>query len=275
MNKFLLRLFNEGLPVFIAMDGDAGDGAGGGAGDSDGDASSGGAEMVSFKDPISGNEVQVPKNIEVLLGHVVSSTRKSIESKYKPLIEKLEGDTSELAEVRLELEKMKEANMSAEEKAQANAKRLIAEADARTTDALEKAETWEGEFIRLKKRVDIMNSFGNIVLCNPEQTAMVFEREGDAQVVPVLDSEGKAVPGQFQTRLSLNLTDEKSGELRRVEGTPKELFKKWINEDNNLHHQLNDLSPGGNSNGGGHKGKRAKDYLKMSATERLRAAREE
>jgi len=227
---------------------------------------------VEKKDPINGQTLKIPTELEPYLGHIISSTRNAIEGQYKPLLEKLEGDNAELAEVRGELQKIKEASMTAEEKAQTNAKRKIAEHEIRMKNALTDTEMWKGRFQETTITNDIFSSFGDTVLCNPEQTAILLQREGKASVVEVLGTDGKPT-GDFQTRLALNLVNEKSGDTELTEGTPKELFKRWVNQNDNLHHLVNNLNPGGQSNSN-KKGAKGIDFMAMSAEERLNVARD-
>ena len=228
--------------------------------------------MVEKKDPVSGETIKIPVELDPYIGHLISSTRKNIESQYKPLVEKLEGDTAEFAEVKAELEKLREASMTAEEKAAENARRKIAEHEIATKNAQQQATQWKDMYMNSVVKNDILNSFGDAKLNNPEQVAILMENEGRARVEEVLDSSGKGT-GQYQTIVTLQLTNESTGYLENVEGTPKELFKRWCNEERNLHHIQNSLNPGGNSNPGSRKGGKV-DYMSLSPTERLNAARE-
>ena len=228
--------------------------------------------MVEKKDPVSGNMIKIPIEMEAFLGHVISSSRSTAENKYKPLLEKLEGDTSELADVRSELQKLQEASMSAEEKAQTNAARKIAEFETKTKVAQDSVMEWKGRFESTLITNDVLSSFTGTELCNPEQTAILLQNEGQAKAIEILDAAGKPT-GNYQTQITLQLTNEAGG-TDIVEGTPKELFKKWIEQDRNLHHQVNTLPPGGGSSNGSGKGRGGVDYMKMTAEQRLSAARE-
>jgi len=228
--------------------------------------------LVEKKDPVSGQTIKIPIEMEAYLGHVISSSRSTAESKYKPLVEKLEGDTSELAEIRTELLKVQEANMTAEEKAQTNAKRKITEHEIAAKNANESAAQWKSKFESTLIKNDILSSFRGTELCNPEQTAILLQSEGQAKAVETLDASGKPT-GSYQTQITLQLANE-TGAVEIVEGTPSELFKKWVEQDRNLHHQVNKLAAGGGSSNGSGKGRGGVDYMKMSAEQRLNAARE-
>ncbi len=228
---------------------------------------------IEKKDPVSGQTIKIPTELEPYLGHIISSTRKQIEGQYKPIIEKLEGDTIELGDIREELVKLKEATMTAEEIAQANATRKIAEHEAKMKNAITEKDTWKDRFQSTMINNDILSSFGDINLCNTEQTAILLRNEGKAEVVEVLGVDGKPT-GDFQTRLHLSLVNEKTGEIELAEGTPKELFKRWVNQEHNLHHQVNNLTPGANSSSSNRKGIKGTDFMSMSPEERLRRARD-
>lgn len=229
--------------------------------------------LVEKKDPVSGDMIKIPIELEPFFGHVISSTRNSIEGQYKPMVEKLQNESAELSDVRAELQKIKEASMTAEEKATANAQRKIAEYETKAKNASEESVKWKGRFFDTMITNDIFGAFGDIKLCNPQQTAILFQKEGKAQVESVLDASGQPTE-HFQTKIFLKLRNETTGLLENVEGTPKELFKRWVNQEDNLHHQLNNLASGGNSSAG--KGRNGGvDYMSLSAEERLaRAPRE-
>ena len=186
------------------------------------------------------------------------------------MVEKLEGETAELSDIRAELLKIREASMTAEELATANAAKKIAEHEARSKNALEESVRWKSRFFDTMITNDIFGAFGDTKLCNPQQTAILLQNEGRAQVEPILDDNGTPTE-YFQTKIYLKLRNETTGMMENVEGTPKELFKKWVNQDENLHHQLNNLAPGGSSAAG--KGRNGKvDWLGMSAEQRLAEA---
>ncbi len=281
MNKFKYLMNNEFFSLFAPDTGDGGSGAGengSGAGENGSSAGDGrtsfSGTLIEKKDPVSGLMVKLPKELDSYLGHVISHTRNSTENKYKPLLEKLESDTAEFAEVKSELQKMKEMNMSLEERAAENYKRKQAEYEGKIKNLTEESSSWKTRFEHAMINNDILSSFGDVKLCNAEQTALLLRNEGKAEVVNILDSYGKPTD-EFETRVSVFLTNEKTKEMEKVEGSPRDIFKKWINEDRNLHHQLNNLTPGGGSNGGNRGKYSGKDWMSMSAEERLRRAREE
>ena len=68
-----------------------------------------------------------------------------------------------------------------------------------------------------------------------------------------------------------------NGNLREVEGTPEQLFKKWIALDRNAHHLVNTMSPGTGSRGGGNRGggMSQDEILKLSPAARIQYGREQ
>jgi hypothetical protein len=267
INSFDLQLFAEGD-----------DGAGTG-GTSQNNSPKFSGQYKEMADPVSGQKVMIPVELETFFGHTISKTRESIktevEGKYKPLLETLEKEAGEGSLAKAELEKIRLEAMSAEERAQANAKKKIEEYEKKYKDKESEATTWKGRFEKSTIRNDIMSSFGDAKLCNSGQVAMLFEMEGNAVISEIVDNEGKPT-GQFETRVSLILED-KDGKPERVEGTVQELFKRWISLDRNSHHLLNTMPAGSGARGGGgyRSGMSADALAKLSPVERLKEGRRE
>jgi hypothetical protein len=227
-------------------------------------------EYIDKKDPETGQSFKIPKDLEPIIGHFISSTRKEVEKRYKPMVEALESEKAEFGDIKAEYEKLKEANMTAEERAQANAKRVIEEHERKTKAIVEESEKYRQLFFDTTKRNDIMSAFAGFDLCNPMQTAILLEAEGRARVEEKIDNDGKPT-GFYETRITLNIQNDK-GETETIDGTPEELFKRWINLDRNLHHIKNPLNPGaGTRHVNGKTGKQ--DFSNLSPVERMRAAR--
>lgn len=248
-------------------------------GDTEGDAEGSGegqappdtkGTFVERVDPITNKKVKIPKELDVFYGHIISATRKSTEDKFKPIVEAVEKDKAELSEVRLELEKIREASMTAEERAQKNAEKKIREHENLVKQSQEDASNWRQRFTQSSIRNDIYSSFGEVRLCNPEQVQILFAQEGRARIEEIVDQDGKPT-GEFETRVTINLVNDK-GEVNAVEGTPQQLFPKWIGQERNLHHQVNQLASGAGSQGTQRKGKA--DYSLLSPIERMKKARE-
>lgn len=229
------------------------------------------AKMVEKTDPVTGKTYKIPAELDIYLGHVISRTREETDKKYKPIVEKIEAEKSEMTEIRAEYEKLKEANLTAEQRADANAKKAIEKHEVAAKLSRDEAIMWKTRFEETSIKNEIFASFGGEKLCNPEQTAMCLEREGSARMEEKVDANGKPI-GKFETRLTLTIENEK-GEFETVDGTPAELFKKWVKQDKNLHHLRNDMPPGGGTKSGTHKGGK-KDFSGLSPVERINAARE-
>ena len=231
-------------------------------------------EFIEKIDPVTKKPVKIPKNMESILGHFISTTRSSVEGQYKPLLEQLESESTELKDIKAEYEKLKEQSMTAEEKARENAKKVILEHEKKAKIASEKAELWEERFKKSTIKNDILSSFSfaNVKLCNAEQTALCFETEGRARVSEIIDPDGKPT-GRFETRVSVMIENDK-GETEEVEGTPAEVFKKWISLERNSHHVANDITPGGGTHRSSVGGKKV-DYISLSPTERMNRYREQ
>jgi len=242
------------------------------------DMGAGAAEpkMVDFKDPQTGQMIKIPENMSALLGNIIAKTRKETEGKYKPTIEALEKEAAEGSLSKVELEKLQLEAMSAEERAQANARKVIGEHEKIAKTATEEAQNWRTRFESSTLKTDIMSSFGDSKLCNPEQAAILFQIEGGAKISEVVDGEGK-LTGNFETRVMLSL-EGTDGKPEAVEGTPKELFKRWIQLERNSHHLMNTApaGSGSRSGGGGNRGGMSEaEMMKLNPTERMQHARDQ
>ena len=264
--RFDLQFFAEG---------DAGDGRPGG-GDNTPKFS---GQFKEMTDPVSNQKVMVPVELETFFGHTISKTRDSIkkefESKYQPMIDALQAEAGEGSKAKEELEKIRLEAMSAEERAQANAKKVIDEASKKEKAAMEEANKYKSLFEKSTIKTDIMSSFGDAKLCNPSQVAMLFEMEGQAVVSQKVNEEGKPL-NEYETRVRLTLED-KNGNPEIVEGTPAELFKRWISLDRNAHHVLNTSASGSGARPGSNKmgGMKGEEFQKMNPVQRMQLAREQ
>lgn len=227
-------------------------------------------DYIEKTDPETGQRFKIPKDLEAVLGHYISSTRKEVERKYKPMIEALESEKAEFGDIKAEYEKLKEASMTAEERAQANAKKVIDEHERKSKAIAEEAGKYKELFFDTTRRNDIMSAFSGFDLCNPVQTAILLEAEGKARVEEKVDGDGKPT-GAYETRITLSIPNAK-GDMETIDGTPTELFSRWINLDRNLHHKKNSMNPGaGTRHMNGKTGKQ--DLSNLSPVERMRAAR--
>lgn len=230
-------------------------------------------EWIDFTDPQTNKQVKIPKGVDVLIGHISARARKEAEEKYKPLLDAADAEKADFVSVKAELEKIKEASMTAEQKAQADAQKVIREHEAKAKKAVDEAENWRSRFVKSTIRNDILSSFGDAKLCNPSQVALLLEQEGKARIEEKVGDDGKPT-GEFETRITLELVNDK-GDIEIVEGTPQSLFKKWIDQDRNLHHQAVTMNPGGGSNGNNGRGAGKQDLSKLKPSDRLNAAFEQ
>jgi hypothetical protein len=237
-------------------------------------------QYKEMMDPVSKQKVMVPVELETFFGHTISQTRNAVkdeyEGKYKPLLETLEKEAGEGSQAKAELEKLRLDAMSAEERAQANAAKKIAEYEKKWKDRDEEANSWKGRFEKSTIKNDIMSSFGDAKLCNASQVAMLFEMEGQAKISEIIDDDGKPT-GHYETRVTLMLED-KEGKPERVEGTTQELFKRWIGLERNSHHVMNTMPSGSGSKGGGmHTGGRISQevIMGMNPAARIQYSREQ
>jgi hypothetical protein len=259
-------LFNgENFKILHAPD--AGDGGTGG------EATAEAIVYIEKKDPITGTVVKIPKDLESLLGHYISHTRGEVEKKFKPIVEELEKEKTDLTGIKAAYDKLKEDAMSAEDRAAANAKKVISEFEKKSNVALSEADKFKKLFHKSVVENDILTSFGDIKLCNAKQVALLFENEGNAHPEEVIDGDGKAT-GRYETKVALTLENDKK-EPVIVEGTPAELFSRWIKLERNAHHIRNDTVPGaGSRQGTNYSGNStAAEMLKLDPKNRIDAHR--
>lgn len=245
---------------------------GGDAGTEGGDIKPG-VKYIEKVDPVTKKSFKIPAELEPVLGHFISATRSSIESQYKPLVEQIEKENVELKDIRTEYEKLKEQSMSAEQRAEANAKKVIVEHEKKAKIAIEEAGTWKKRFEEMTIKNDIYSSFGDAKLFNPSQAVLLFQNEGEARISEVVDESGKPT-GRFETRVTLMLENDK-GEVEKVEGTPTELFKRWIKLDRNLHHVQNDVNVGAGTKPTASGMRKGKVDMTLHPTERMKQYREQ
>ena len=268
----MLRLMNQVPNLRILYEGDKGDGSGAG-GQSSGD------DLISIKDPETGEDVQVPKRYENLLNHMVSGTRKNVKrqtkEEYTGLLskaeERLREKEKENSDILSQFDELKQSTMTVEEKAREQVKTKLNEFQKKVELATSETEKWKGLFMKDKIYNDVYKSFGDIDLCNREQTATLFINEGRAEVREKLTDTGEAT-GDYETVLSISITD-KDGNSETLTGLPTELFSKWVNQSKNHHHISNNLIPGGGSHSSKRRDLSGIDMSKMSPTEKLKLAR--
>jgi hypothetical protein len=233
-------------------------------------------DTVDMVDPVTGKTMKVPKEFSILLGHNIERARKDADKKadekYKPILGELEKEKADFVVVKAELDKIKELSMTAEQRAETNAKKVIEEHEKKRVLAEKRAETGWGLYFDTVKKNDIYSAFGNTKLNDPEGTAIQFEYQGRAKVEQVIDSSGKPIENRYETRVTLEFADEK-GNIETIEGRAQDLFKRWIEQPRNSHHIQNDLSAGGGSRPQGGAGGKV-DYSDCSPTEKLTRARQ-
>ena len=267
MQWFLRFTRSMGFPMIMYAD-DDGSGDGGGV---PGEGNKSQNEYVERVDPVTKTKVKIPKEFDVFLGHTIASQRNEVEGKYKPLVEQLEKEKVEFESVKAELDRIKEESMTAEQKAQNNARKVIEENNKKLKVAEGERDQFKGLYFKTVTRNAIYGAFGDTKLCNPEQTAVLFEFAGNPSMEEIVDSSGKPT-GIFEPMFIMNLSNDK-GEAETVKGRAAELFKKWIDQPENYHLVQNDVSPGGGSRSDRNKGGRGINYDDMSPVDALTEAR--
>jgi chaperonin cofactor prefoldin len=221
------------------------------------DESEGGS--YTYKDPVTGIWHDLPEGANELIGHIISSTRSTVQRELKGKLEPANKKLEELAQMNQtlteELEALREQTMSADDKKKSEAKKEADKYTKQLDDMTKQSAQWQRKFFDMKLQSDIYSAFDDVGLYNPEQTAVVFIAEGKARIEERKDKNGNPT-GDYITLVTLTLPKNENGETEEVTGTPKELFRKWVSQDRNLHHMTNGLRPGGGSrasNSGGTK----------------------
>lgn len=278
MIKSLINFFI--ITSYVVEPGSGGGGTAPGDGGTDG-AGTQNNDMIQVKDPQTGVMVDVPKGLESFVNHLVSGTRgvvkRELDEKYGTLMSdvesRLKSKESENADVLSQLEELREENLTAEEKVAKKIERKLLDFEQQIQSAGKERDNWKDMFFKHKTKADIMSSFGNAVLCNPEQTSFIFLNEGRAEVREMIDNTGKGT-GEYETIMSISITD-KDGKVEEMSGTPLQLFEKWINQSKNAHHLQNNLQPGGGSHFSGASGDNIDPAVlkDMNPVEKLKLAR--
>jgi uncharacterized protein YdcH (DUF465 family) len=234
-------------------------------------------KFAEIPDPKSGNKIKVPEeiaaSIKEIIGHSIATTREKVKEEFNPLLESLKSDNADLNKIREEYDKLKEASMTAEQRAEANAAKAIKEHEKAANSAREDLKKWKSLFEKSTIRTDIFSAFGDAKLFNPGQVSLLFESEGKAKISEKVDGEGKPT-GEFETIVTLTLED-KDGKPEVVEGTPGELFKRWIELERNFYLRQVDLSPGGGSPPANKGNYGRVEWDKLKPSDRLTKAREQ
>lgn len=269
----LNSLLNDLFKNLTKYDTDDGAGGAGGAGNND-------IEFISIKDPVTNEDVSVPKSLEHLVNHLISGTRgqvkkeekKTHEEMMKKLEDQLRDRDTTNEELLSQLDVIREETMTADEKAKSKIERTLGD-NQKAIDTLSgEKDKWKSMFFDHKMFSDIYSSFGDHRLCNPEQVAYLLKKDGKADVKEVYDSKGEST-GKYETVLALDIKN-KDGDIEEINGTPAELFEKWINQSRNAHHLVNNLQQGGGSQITPVYGDKSLEALKkLPPVERMKVAR--
>jgi hypothetical protein len=235
-------------------------------------------EFEEMEDPFTKDKVKVPKEITSFLGHIRSAERtasaKKTEEKYASLIQELEKTKGDNAEITAKLQEIEDANLSAEEKATKKFQTTIKDLEAAVEKANKKGDEWKQKYEAKLMLTDVYASFDSIpqALCNAEQTADWFMKEGNARPEEVLDENGEGT-GRYITVMELSIKDK--DEVKQVRGTPEELFAKWVSQPQNRHHITSNARSGGDTAiiHNKKKGGNDEEFLKLPPVERMKIER--
>ena len=238
-------------------------------------------EMMSILDPVTKQNVEIPKSVNDLIGHMISTERKitrdTVKKEFAPFMTSLESLKGENEELAKEVEKFKESQMDEKQKATAQAERQQKEIENKMKSLEDKSLFWQAKCFEMQKKDDVRKAIGDVNLRNPEQTVQLFLLEGDAKVEQIFDDTGKGT-NEYRTYLKMSLLNEQN-QVEEVTGTPSELFSRWVNQPQNQHHIANNLTPGAGSQKGSQTGSSEKTitreaFDKMNSAERAAAIKD-
>ncbi|MDY6969344.1 MAG: hypothetical protein SVR08_11930 [Spirochaetota bacterium] len=231
-------------------------------------------DFYEIEDPQTKSKIKIPNELKSIIGSIQSLARKDekekTESHYRPLLEeadKIKANNEAIAE---ELEKIKESSMNTDEIREKEFQKAIDKIEKEKEMLMKDSDHWKTQFYQLKITNDIYSSFGDSLLNNRYQTAECFQREGQAQLVEIME-EGKNT-GRFETRMKISIKNN-ADQYEELEGTPQELFEKWVHQDQNLHHLASSLKPGGGTMVNGKVFVMNKDFENLPPAERMKIAR--
>lgn len=249
---------------------------------SDGDGDPPAEEFITIKDPVTQQDVQIPKSLESFTNHLISGTRGVVKKDLQKEHDRLTGELREqlaakekdYVEIDAKLQEIQELGQTAEQKAKNEYDKVSKENALKVEKAETESKGWKDLYFEHKKVTDTFSSFDIKDVHNPEQVVQLFLTEGGAEVVEIINDQGEKT-GKFETIVNIDIED-KDGKIESLSGTPKELFGKWIAKKQNFHHVINTLEPGGGSNFSRKPGAVDSNMLEgLSPVERMKIARQQ
>jgi len=234
-------------------------------------------EFETIIDPLTNDNVRVPKELVGLLGHIRTTernaTNKKAEAKYQPLLDELEQFKGDNAAISAKLQEIEDAELTAEQRLTKKHQAMIKSYEDTIKSEQDNTDVWRKKYEHKQILTDVFASFDTITqsLCNTEQTAELFIKEGNARAVEILNEDGEG-SGVYET--VLNLTIKEKDEDKQYEGTAHDLFPKWINQAKNKHH----VASGSTSGGGtpitrGQRNNTNPEFENLNPVERIKIAR--
>ena len=197
-------------------------------------------ELIDFKDPVTGKVIKITKEIQEVIGHQTSVTRKVETSKLKEELEALKsqistvaGDKEKLAEM---LQRIEEEKLSEAEKQQKVREREAAKIEAEKTALKNEAATNFKLFESTKIDNDIMSATAGYDFNNIRQAMQVLKLDGQAGLVKLEDGSYKTV---------LKMQDENGDP---IEMSPKDAIAQYFTKPENAHHLRKNIIAGSGSN---------------------------
>ena len=221
-------------------------------------------QTVGIQMPGSDNVVQVSPEVKELINKMQGVARKDAtkkaEAQFQPikdLVEELKGSNNGLSE---KLAALEESQMDEGERLKSqytrNLKTLQDDNESLKAANLSLTEKYNNTMITN----DTFAAFGDYKLVNNSQVSILFKNDCQARIEEKIDAQGNGT-GEFETRMKMIVSDGNGG-YQEQDGTPKELFKLWIEQESNKHLLINALNPGSGSSVSGNSSN-ASDYDKL------------
>jgi len=204
-------------------------------------------DFFVMEDPRSHEKFDVPKSLEVLIGHVASYNRKDerakLEDDIRDLTDQLAKSQKESSDLR---ERLKDNSGSKQiENLTKEHEKIVKAAEDKASQAEKEKEDWQKKFETyfIKNSIYSAISKSGMELHNIDDTVDILMSKANPKVSEKHDMVTGAGKGIYETILSLELEDEK-GNKKIMESSPDEGIVKWLSQKENAFRIKNNLVPG-------------------------------
>lgn len=205
-------------------------------------------EMVTVKDPVTGEELQFPKKYQIFLGHVMSFNRNAKNSNYEEIIEGLTHERDTLLQENKGLqEKIQNGDATIDERI----KNITAEHQKEIEKIIEERDGIKSQFeetIENNKRMIIdnalMKAISNKGIVNEDDFIALMKNKGNVDIKDRFDITTGEPTGEKTVIMNLDLPDEK-GNMSKVEMEVDQAIDKYLSLEKNSFWVESKLKSGG------------------------------